>query len=164
MQTGLFPNVEVEEGLREKIKAKRHELQWNRSVRHDEIARMAIDRTKEDLQAEYAKVPAHKRRSEMTRDDVMRRWPALTAHMICESLGYATPECAANIILDAITGQENWCEWVASCYKCDPTQPLKNAIRTRHYHKGYMAEFKQALAIVFRTILTGDSPMFASWF
>ena len=41
---------------------------------------------------------------------------------------------------------------------------VKNAILTRHYHKGYMAEFKQAYALVRRAIDTGEEPSFASWF
>jgi hypothetical protein len=128
---GVFPQVSMEDGVLEKLKAKH---------------------------------AVHKARNGMTPVDVIRRWPALVAHLICESLGYATPDVAAMIILDAINGKENWCEWVYSCYKCDPKKPLAACIRNRKGHTGYMSEFKQALAITFKEILTGDSPVFASWF
>ena len=97
-------------------------------------------------------------------EEVMRRWPCLTAHLICESLGYATPSRAADIVLDATHGRENWCEWIYSCYSRNPMKAVQNAIRTRQYHKGYMAEFKQAYALVKHAINTGEEPVFASWF
>jgi hypothetical protein len=96
--------------------------------------------------------------------DFMRRYPRLVAHMICFSLGYATPQKAANICLDAINGRENWCEWIYSCYRRDPKPALAGAIRNRHNHSGYMSEYRQAIAIVRRELTTGQSPMFASWF
>lgn len=99
-----------------------------------------------------------------TLEEVMRRWPCLTAHVICESLGYATPSRAAHILLDAAHGRENWCEWIYSCYNKNPMKAVKNAILTRHYHKGYMAEFRQAYALVRRAMDTGEEPVFASWF
>jgi len=94
----------------------------------------------------------------------MRKWPRVTAHVICESLGYATPSKAALIILDAINDRENWCEWIYSCYGCDPRKAVRYAIQTRHYHKGYMADFHQAYALVRRYLASGDEPIFASWF
>lgn len=94
----------------------------------------------------------------------MKRYPRITAHIICESLGYATPSKAAWILKDAKEGRENWCEWIASCYRCDPRPAVQNAIRTRRYHTGYMAEFQQAYALVRRAIQTGEEPSFASWF
>ena len=100
----------------------------------------------------------------MDTDEVMRRYPRLTAHIIAESLGYATPTCAARILKDARDGQKNYCEWIYSCYSSDPLPAVRNAIRNRHYHEGFMAEYKLALALVRKAIDTGDEPLFASWF
>ena len=100
----------------------------------------------------------------MDTNEVMRRYPRLTAHIIAESLGYATPTCAARILKDARDGQKNYCEWIYSCYSSDPLPAVRNAIRNRHYHEGFMAEYKLALALVRKAIDTGDEPLFASWF
>ncbi len=40
----------------------------------------------------------------LTRDDTMQRYPRLVGHMICESLGYFTPESAANALASYIKG------------------------------------------------------------
>jgi len=96
--------------------------------------------------------------------DIMQRYPRITAHIIAESLGYATPTCAARILRDAKEGKENWCEWISSCYRCDPRPAVQNAIRNRHTHEGFMSEYKLALALVKRALKTGDEPIFASWF
>jgi hypothetical protein len=84
--------------------------------------------------------------------------------MIAEGLGYATPTCAAQILRDAKYGQENWCEWIYSCHDRNPIRAVKNAIRSRHHHKGFMAEYQHAKALVDRALNTGDEPIFASWF
>ncbi len=104
------------------------------------------------------------RKKPETIEEVMKRWPRVTANLICESLGYATPSTAGRIILDAIHGRENWCEWIYSCYNKNPLPAVQNAIRTRHYHKGYMADFRHAYALVRHAIETGEEPVFASWF
>jgi len=96
--------------------------------------------------------------------EVMARYPRITAHIIAESLGYATPSCAASILRDAIQGKENWCEWIYSCYDRDPKKAVRNAIRNRHTHDGFMAEYKLALALVKHAIEKNEEPLFASWF
>ena len=96
--------------------------------------------------------------------DYLRRYPRICAHIIAESLGYATPTTAANILKDAKERKENWCEWIASCYHCDPRPAVQSAIRNRRFHEGYMASYKLALNIVRRELETGEGPMFASWF
>jgi len=103
-------------------------------------------------------------KAELTIKDVMKKYPRITAHVIAESLGYATPSCAARILKDSIEGKENYCEWIYSCYNGDPKKAVHNAIRNRHHHEGYMAEYKLALALVKRAIETDDEPTFASWF
>ena len=104
------------------------------------------------------------RKQEMSEKEVMRRYPRITAHIIAESLGYATPSRAARILKCAIEGRGNYCEWIYSCYGGDPRLAVENAIRRRHYHKGFMADYGKALALVKHAIDTGEEPSFASWF
>lgn len=99
-----------------------------------------------------------------TLEEYLHRYPRICAHIIAESLGYATPLRAASILKDAKEGSENWCEWVYSCYNRDPKIPVQNAIHSRHHHKGYMAEYRLAYDIVKRQLDNGEQPMFASWF
>jgi len=80
------------------------------------------------------------------------------------SLGYAPPTRAARIGLDGLHGRENYCEWVDSCYKGDARRCLQDSIRNRHYHRGYMAEYKLAKKLVDRCLRDGTEPLFASWF
>jgi hypothetical protein len=98
------------------------------------------------------------------RDEFLERYPRICAHIIAESLGYALPEVAAQILMDAKHGRENWCEWIYACYGRDPRAGVRAAIRGRHRHTGYMASYVQARAIVQRRIETGERPLFASWF
>lgn len=58
----------------------------------------------------------------------------------------------------------NYCEWIYSCYSGDPLPAVRNGIRSWHYHKGFMADYRLALALVRRATETGDEPVFASWF
>jgi hypothetical protein len=101
---------------------------------------------------------------EAPRNLYLTRYPRIIAHLICHSLGYATPSCAAGIVKDAHERKENGCEWIASCYKCDPRPAVDRAIRSRHSHRGYMAEYQQARAIVQHAIKAHSEPLFASWF
>lgn len=114
--------------------------------------------------ARSSECPGKKTKDIMEPIDVWARWPSATAHMICESLGYATPSTAASIILDALNGRENWCEWIHACHQCNPMRPLKASIETRQYHKGYMAEYRQGLHLVIVALVTEKEPVFASWF
>jgi hypothetical protein len=101
---------------------------------------------------------------ELSVEETMKRYPRLTAHVIAESLGYASPSCAARILKDAREGRKNYCEWIYSCYGGDPLSAVKNVIRNKNYHKGFMAEYRLALALVRSAIETGDEPIFGSWF
>jgi hypothetical protein len=95
----------------------------------------------------------------------MERYPRITAHIISESLGYATPSTAARIGFDGMNSQPNYCEWVDACYRGNARQVLENSIRSRHYHKGYMAWYKEgALPLVRHAIEHDKEPIFASWF
>lgn len=114
--------------------------------------------------------------------DVLQRLPCLTAHLIAESLGYFTPEGAANAIVYYTEGEAFFCEWyydwaskrfASGNTKCvglrDTVQEvgqlaIQNAYQRRHHHRGPMAEFKRALAIVLHVRRGGQGPIFASWF
>ncbi len=96
--------------------------------------------------------------------EFMHRYPCVTAHIIAESLGYATPSMAATIGFDGLHGNENCCEWIYSCYDRNPLKALQNSIKNRHYHKGFMADYKLARQLVDRAINEGKEPAFASWF
>lgn len=104
------------------------------------------------------------RKKPETVDEFMRRYPRIIGHIIAESLGYATPTTAARIGLDGLHGRENWCEYIYSCYNRDARACLRRAIRFRHHHKGYMAEYKLAKKLVDRYLNEGKEPVFASWF
>src|SRR2546422_6511532 len=96
--------------------------------------------------------------------DYLRRYPRICAHIIAESLGYATPRTAATILRDAVDGKPNYCEWILSCYGGDAHRAVEQAIRHRRHHEGYMASYRQALTIIRHELDTGEGPLFASWF
>lgn len=109
--------------------------------------------------------------------EVMDRWPRLTAHLICQSLGYFTPGAAARAILNYKRGEPNCCEYythMGGMYKgewpSDATllevgrKTLESAVRGRHHHYGYMAHYPQARALVEHVRRGGEGPLFASWF
>ena len=96
--------------------------------------------------------------------DYLQRYPRLCAHVIAESLGYATADLAAKILKDAKARQDNYCEWIWACYDGDPGRAVTRAIERRHHHRGYMASYPDALAIVRQQFETGEGPLFASWF
>jgi hypothetical protein len=67
--------------------------------------------------------------------------------------------------LDGLYGRENWCEWIYSCYERNARCALQDAIRRRHNHRGFMAEYRLAKALVDK-VNTGanDCDWLASWF
>ncbi len=97
-------------------------------------------------------------------EDAVRRYPRIVAHLICHSLGYCTPRLAGVLLLTAARNLQHHCEWISSCYRADPWPAVAGAIASRHGHKGYMADFDQALTIVNRSRSGGPDPLFASWF
>ncbi len=99
-----------------------------------------------------------------TADGILRRCPRLVAHVIAESLGYASPTLAARLVECGAAGRENWCEWILACYGGDARKAVRSAIRNRRSHRGYMAEVGQALALVRHTAQHGDPTLFGSWF
>ena len=114
--------------------------------------------------------------------DVIEYLPCLVAHLICESLGYFTPQPAANAIAYYMKGEAFFCEWyydwAAKRLRNGNTNltdlrdvvrevgelALQNAVKRRSHHRGPMAEAKRALALVLHVRQGGEGPTFASWF
>lgn len=98
---------------------------------------------------------------------ILRRYPRLVGHLICQSLGYLTPRAAANLIIAYCGGREFWCEWISHLHSCGVKNPtryvLEMAVKLRHTHRGYMADYGLARAIIAQS-LAGNDPIFASWF
>jgi len=118
-------------------------------------------------------------REPLSRDQVLRRYPRLVAHMICESLGYFSPLAAANALAFYINGDYFNCEWYGHICHCrgrgyfDQDELLKItadvvkwAIERRHSHKGPMAEYTFALDLVLAELRRSGctTGMLASWF
>jgi hypothetical protein len=131
---------------------------------------------------EELKIKLAANRKIRTQSGVLRHLPCLTAHLIAESLGYFTPEAAANAIAYYTKGEAFFCEWYydwaskrfgrgnTQCVNLHDTVTevgelaLQNASKRRSHHQGPMAEFKRALALVRQVRQGGEGPMFASWF
>jgi hypothetical protein len=104
--------------------------------------------------------------------------------LIASSLGYFSPQSAANAIRsvkrDEIFACEWYCDWASKERENDPKKyeyqtfeqtlievgkkSLLKAIRNRHYHRGYMASYQQAHQIIKKELTTNESPNFGSWF
>jgi hypothetical protein len=117
------------------------------------------------------------------RDVCLKKFPALVAHLICESLGYFTPMSAANALSFYKAREPFCCEWFSHMAQFDPYNRTKNlfdhpsvmrvqkraislAFKNRHHHHGYMSEYKQAKSIVAAELKDKGctSSMLASWF
>lgn len=117
------------------------------------------------------KVAGRQSRLEFSRDDYMRRYPRLVAHMICESAGYFTPAMAANALAAYDSDRPFPCEWYTHCARgWDDSMLLKvgqsvvrGAFESRHKHKGCMGDYAVAKVVV-RRALAGCGPILASWF
>lgn len=48
---------------------------------------------------------------DMNCNEIMARWPRMVAHIICESLGYYSPDSAAYALRDMTTGRPAYSEW-----------------------------------------------------
>lgn len=99
-------------------------------------------------------------------EEILKRYPRICGHMICESLGYASAMLAAKIVADGARGTPNYCEWIDSCYQGNARTPLESAIRGRHNHSGYMAEYGRAQNVVRRAVECGESGVasLGAWF
>lgn len=112
-----------------------------------------------------------------TPEDAVRRFPRLTGHLICESLGYFTVRSAGAAIVAYLSDEPFGCEWYSHISQCQGTgmfdneaflsinrQVVSSAIRRRHEHRGYMTEYAHAKSLVDRFTQTGDQNELASWF
>jgi hypothetical protein len=107
-----------------------------------------------------------------TVEEVLERYPRLTGHLICESLGYFTPRSAANAILMHIQEKPFACEWYVTMARGYNDKmliligngTLERTYQNRKYHTGYMANYLQAKALVMQVRKGGPDPVFASWF
>jgi hypothetical protein len=109
--------------------------------------------------------------AELNTEDTIRRLPRIVGHLIAESLGYFTPEGAANALLHFKLSQEFWFEWFIHMAGVGrklmlqvAADTIRRTIRQRRFHRGYMSSYELALKIVRRRIATGRGPVFASWF
>lgn len=123
-----------------------------------------------------------------SRQDILRKYPRLTAHLVCHSLGYFTPESAAGAILAHVQKRSSYSEWYMTMvggvlrergYSAENRaseeeteaaflevgrKALRRSFRYRRSHRGYMAEYRQARSLVERSRQTGDSgALFMSW-
>ncbi len=143
---------------------------------------------------------------------IMKKYPRLTAHLICESLGYFSPRCAASAIYAHVNKKPYFCEWYESLFRGTITEEekqtlreldeessalcaagqyakqeetmrksreiislvnqrinqkvIRNTFRHRRSHRGYMADYCQAKAIVQMYVEKQKQPHggLASWF
>ncbi len=97
-----------------------------------------------------------------------KQYRRILSHLICESLGYLTPESAKRWIEEYKSGDEFYCEWVIEMLSRGALNPTKSvlemAIKNRHYHHGCMNDYRRARRLVDRYYDQGVSPQFASWF
>jgi hypothetical protein len=124
--------------------------------------------------------------NQATAADVLRRYPSLAGHLICQSLGYFTPRKAAAAIASHKNAEEYCCEWYSHMVglrlkhgKAGGERPaeaewtaealqvnretIEAAFRYRHTHTGMMAHYPQAKALVDAVRQGGEGPVFASW-
>jgi hypothetical protein len=118
-----------------------------------------------------------KRDPPQTPEEALARWKTLGSHLISESLGYMTPK-VAGMALKAYANDEVFgCEWyshISQCrgkdmfdqaeYKKINRDVIEPAFLNRAKHKGYMADYQQAKALVDEFVGTGRQPDLASWF
>lgn len=104
-------------------------------------------------------------------------YPRVAAHVICHSLGYATPGKAASIATKAFDQDASYCEWIDSMvslqagedYRAAAARVTRRTVtygvssNARRSHRGYMADYGQARLAVICELL-GRGPTFASWF
>jgi len=122
------------------------------------------------------------KKKDLTIEAVLRCHRRIVAHLVAESLGYFTPRGAANAILHYLRRKPFACEWYSWIgFKKFGRWPddeelieigasvLNRAIRNRAYHRGYMASYARARALVeaeLKAAEEGRGPVcvLASWF
>ena len=106
----------------------------------------------------------------MTAEEVLKRYPRLTAHLICESLGYFTPRSAALAIQSHRAERAHACEWYLHLSGNGRSllqvgaDTLRRAFRNRRHHRGYIAHYPQARELVERERRRpGPGTVLSSW-
>ena len=107
-----------------------------------------------------------------TAHEVLHQYPCLVSHMICESLGYFTPQAAAEALLAYIEGRPFACEYYSHLaggfdeakLLVVGKEVIERAFSGRHRHRGYMAHYPTAKALVEHVREGGKGPQLASWF
>lgn len=113
----------------------------------------------------------------LSQEDILRKYPRLVGHLICQSLGYFTPLAAANAIAHYMVNKPFFCEWysyISHC-KCGDffndevvlttnRKILEEAFALRRTHQGYMSEYKRAKVLVAADSERPDVSRLASWF
>jgi len=109
----------------------------------------------------------------------IQKYRKLVGHLICESLGYFTPQSALRAVQAHRDGEPFACEWYSHISMQQSKgmfdqaalieinrATLERAFRRRHDHAGYMAEYEQAKALVDQEIDREGSThgRLASWF
>src|SRR5262245_11650092 len=100
--------------------------QWARQLKiHKKAARCHMKRIWARTQGPHFRqrsAPSYRkmRPRPTSRDEYLQRYPRIFARIIAESLGYAVPEIAAQILKDAREGSANYCEWIYACFRANP--------------------------------------------
>lgn len=114
---------------------------------------------------------------------MMKRYPRLVAHMICQSLGYFTPFRAAQAVAYYKDNKPYFCEMYSHSvhlrskhltgkendfFNRDIIMDVQKdfidySFKSRHNHKGYMSDYITARKLIVKE-LEGKGPEFASWF
>ena len=106
----------------------------------------------------------------LTSQEIIKRYPLLTAHLICESLGYFSPNAAAAAIAAHREQRPFPCEWYThtaghqeeALLECG-RRKIANAFRNRRMHRGYMADIDAAKAAVHEQAADPYRHRFAAW-
>ena len=115
-----------------------------------------------------------------TKEVCMKKYPRLVAHLICHSLGYFSPQAAANALSFYKSKRPFFCEWFTHMAQFEPEKDMWNekavlrvqenvvkwAFQNRHGHSGYMEDYRQAKRLVGLELSSkgSTSQMLASWF
>src|SRR6266446_3607764 len=99
-----------------------------------------------------------------TAEQIMRRYPRLIVHLICESHGNILPSAAAQILMDTRARRASVAPLVTASLQREPMLAVGDAIRHRHQHQRDMLNYETVQYVVSRAIQTGEEPFFFIWF
>ena len=106
---------------------------------------------------------------DLTQEETLARFPALAAHLICESLGYFSPKAATNALLAHAQGLGFACEWYVHMVGYGNARLVEvgrstigKAYANRQFNQGYMRSYESARALIARE-LQGYEQKFGSW-